>query len=223
MSTTGFGSQVGNVSPEARSGTQQQSSFAPISSPQVANFAERPTNTFEVAQPSAVRFRRPPPKFDMSLRDLFPDDIDQKELAAQSFTRPPPRFPPSQSSMPAPPQPGFQPSVAQQQQAVNTQINAGLGIHPTQANRTYFPYSPAPQQIPGGPSGVSQYAGDGQPAFDLSSLPGLDFLNSAEFRPRSDSTGFDIGFGPGLDFQNDWSDGNGVDLFDGFFFGNTGV
>jgi len=51
-------------------------------------------------------------------------------------------------------------------------------------------------------------------------IPGMDF----DFDTSGDTSGMDLGFGGlGLDFQHDWSDpGAGVDLFDGFFFGNGG-
>ncbi len=57
----------------------------------------------------------------------------------------------------------------------------------------------------------------------MSSLPGMDFLNSVG--PSVDDFDFDanglgLGFGMGLDYQHDWSDGQQYDLFDGFFFGN---
>jgi len=32
----------------------------------------------------------------------------------------------------------------------------------------------------------------------------------------------DLGFGMGFDGNHDWNDGNGFDLFDGFFFGGNG-
>ncbi len=56
---------------------------------------------------------------------------------------------------------------------------------------------------------------------DLANVPELDFLQSTDFNQNFDSTGIDLGFGPGMDFQHDWSDGSGVDMFDGFFFGNA--
>lgn len=55
---------------------------------------------------------------------------------------------------------------------------------------------------------------------DLSNMPGLDFLQSADQNQELDTTGIDLGFGPGMDFQRDWSDRTGVDIFNGFFFGN---
>ena len=74
---------------------------------------------------------------------------------------------------------------------------------------------------------------------DLSTLPGMDFLNLANPVNNGSSTsasnedmsydfssGPDIGFGVGnmgLDFQHDWSDGQQFDLFDGFFFGNNAM
>ncbi|RMD44364.1 hypothetical protein DV735_g706, partial [Chaetothyriales sp. CBS 134920] len=67
---------------------------------------------------------------------------------------------------------------------------------------------------------------------DISSLPGMDFLSApsprntdpTELGQGVSSPGLDLGFGVGnvaLDFSHDWSDGQQVDLFDGFFFGNS--
>ena len=39
---------------------------------------------------------------------------------------------------------------------------------------------------------------------------------------RPNGSGLDLRFGMGVDFQHDWSDGGGIDLFDGFFFGAGG-
>lgn len=56
---------------------------------------------------------------------------------------------------------------------------------------------------------------------NLTNVPELDFLQSNDYSQNLDTTGIDLGFGPGMDFQHDWSDGNGVDMFNGFFFGNA--
>lgn len=176
--------------------------------------------------------RRPPPKFDMNLRDLFPDDIDQNDLASQSYTPrrqfqfPPPRNQPVTNQPQQPPQ---QFSLPQQQPPLDHPINPGLDTGADQPS----PNSPQSQQ-------AQQYQHQqifqptrrdlsSNPPFhtaspygvDLSSVPNFDFLQSTDYNQNLDTTGIDLGFGPGMDFQHDWSDGTGVDIFDGFFFGNT--
>ncbi|KAL1960814.1 hypothetical protein VTO42DRAFT_5797 [Malbranchea cinnamomea] len=49
----------------------------------------------------------------------------------------------------------------------------------------------------------------------MSSMPPFD-------GGRPAGTGLDLRFGMGVDFQHDWSDGGGIDLFDGYFFGAGG-
>lgn len=54
----------------------------------------------------------------------------------------------------------------------------------------------------------------------------MDFglLNDSSNDMDFDSSALDLGFpmGLGLDYQHDWSDGQQYDIFDGFFFGNSG-
>ncbi|KAF2757801.1 hypothetical protein EJ05DRAFT_501322 [Pseudovirgaria hyperparasitica] len=74
---------------------------------------------------------------------------------------------------------------------------------------------------------------------DLGPFSDLDFLDSFPVQGASSgltgihgngqgdvgggaSSGLDLGFGMGFDGNHDWSEGSGVDLFDGFFFGGSG-
>ena len=66
---------------------------------------------------------------------------------------------------------------------------------------------------------------------NVSSLPeGMDYMsNSYDFSAVGDQDSppypLDLGFGPGVmgfDYSHDWSDGQQLDLFEGFFFGNNG-
>lgn len=79
------------------------------------------------------------------------------------------------------------------------------------------------RQMQGNPSKTSDfYNTTGPYGMDLTNAPELDFLQSTDLNQNTDTTGIDLGFGLGMDFQHDWSDGTGVDIFDGFFFGNAG-
>jgi len=188
--------------------------------------------------------KRPPPKFDMDLRELFPEDLEPNVRPSQSF---PQSFPgmqqqrmqqpqqqqshqrqsPFQSMQPpphsSPPQQAQQLSGASN---LNSQLNSGLGLG-------------SGQQSGADASGMAFNQQQQQPFYMqntynpdfMSSLPGMDFLNhavgSATGGPSDDfnfdANGLDLGFGMGLDLQHDWSDGQQYDLFDGFFFGNNTV
>lgn len=184
--------------------------------------------------------KRPLPRFDMDLKELFPDDLEMNLRPSQSFpqsfqgmqrmhspvqTQPNQRQVPFQS-MTQPHHPSSQRQQLPALSSINSQIDSGLGLGGTQP--------------PGGAASARQY--DQQPQQQqpfymqntynpdfMSSLPGMDFLNNAmgggtgetndDF--NFDTNGLDLGFGMGLDLQHDWSDGQQYDLFDGFFFGNN--
>ena len=208
-----------------------QNPYASIGTETKSTFQERPPATaFEMPQPSPIRSRRPPPKFDMNLRDLFPDEISQEDLASQSFTRPRGQFlqDPTTAIPTRPQQPSLEASLSMQAHPLTSRINTGLGINANQA--VQMPYTSSQQQhqqsspqIQMNTANSTQFLSNNPYGFDFASAPGLDFLQSVDSNANSENTGFDLGFGPGLDFQHDWSDGNGVDIFDGFFFGNAGV
>lgn len=175
--------------------------------------------------------KRPPPKFDMDLRELFPEDMEPSTRPSYSFPQPLGNLQRAQ-----PQQTGFMLPLAQQPQtspvvphpspasSINSQANTALGLGPQQqsnpaSNGSFlFPQQQRQQQ-------PFYMQNTYNPDF-MSSLPGMDFLNDAvgtggdDF--NFDASGLDLGFGMGLDLQHDWSDGQQFDLFDGFFFGNNG-
>jgi hypothetical protein len=238
MSTTGFGLDLSTGRPHTRSDATSRPSFTSVSE-------ETSYPNLGVSQSQGPRqemrdkSRRPPPKFDMNLRDLFPDDINQDDLTSQSYVRQyHPQFVP-QPNQPVPVQtqhPSRQYSFPQhQQQVLNSQINAGLGINagqPSAGSTSQYPHQQQQQQqqqqetarqMQGNPSETSDfYNTTGPYGMDLTNAPELDFLQSTDLNQNTDTTGIDLGFGLGMDFQHDWSDGTGVDIFDGFFFGNAG-
>ncbi len=233
MSTTGFGLDAKSSRQRPRSEVPTQASFTSTGSetnypnPNISRQYQSPQ------QERQVKTRRPPPKFDMNLRDLFPDDINHDDLASQSYVRQPqPQFQ-EQQNQPFPVQPqrlSRQYSFPQQEQSLNNQINAGLGMNANQASAgSISQHRPqlqqqqqqqTTQQTQGNPPPTSPFYNTSPYGVDLTNVPGLDFLQSTGYNQPLDTTGIDLGFGPGMDFQHDWSDGNGVDIFDGFFFGN---
>jgi hypothetical protein len=165
----------------------------------------------------------------MNLRDLFPDQIDHDALSSryQGRSQLAPAYP-TQGSQPIAIQPQRQSqqySPPSQQRMLNSQINSGLGINANQPAPATIPQYQQQQQ-----QQLQQQPIQPQQGFynanlygsDISAMPDLDFLQSTDYNPNVDTNGIDLGFGPGMDFQHDWSDGTGVDLFDGFFFGNNG-
>lgn len=86
---------------------------------------------------------------------------------------------------------------------------------PYQQLTNQFPYNTFAQNV------ASSYP-------DLGTFNDLDFLDSFPVQGASSTPNVtdaagplqDLGFGMGFgDGAHDWSDGNGLDLFDGFFFG----
>jgi hypothetical protein len=216
MSTTGFGFGQDRDRPDARSrpllaGTEREST---------SSYPDPTTSNYSYStQGPPSRSRRPPPRFDMNLRDLFPEEIDSQDLTSQSVSMfNAPMFGQQQSVQQRP----SQPTPAPVPQApipvdmnMNSQINAGLGMggsNNTSGQATQF-YSPQQQQTP--------FYNSSLYGSDFVGIPNMDFLNSApgdEF--NTDMSGIDLGFGMGTEFQHDWDDGTQFDLFDGFFFGN---
>jgi hypothetical protein len=234
MSTTGFGFGLDSGRQRTTSDTRSGPSVTSMGGEASSGFpGPTPSDYGRSQQRSPVKTRPPPPRFDMNLRDLFPDDINQENLASQSYIRQrPAQFSPSQSQPSASQaeRSSVQYSFSQPPESLNNQINAGLGLNANQlsaGNTSQFQQQQQQQQqqtmqpmqgnLPSNPSfyNMSAYG------IDLSNVPGLDFLQANEDNQNLDTTGIDLGFGPGMDFQHDWSDGTGVDIFDGFFFGNA--
>ena len=201
MSTTGFGFGKEPEFPLPRT----RPSFASTMSNDSPSIPIDPMIKQESHQRQRpLKSKRPPPKFDMDLRELFPEDMDQRNLLSQSFPR----------EM-APPQARFQPQqqqtspLAQNFSQIPSQTNAGFDMDKANSEVKMgglpaFTASP-PQQMP--------FYGD--PNFQPN-FTGMDFSND-DF--AADPAGIDLG-AFGMDFQHDWSEGQQFDLFDGFFFGN---
>lgn len=230
MSTTGFGFDL-KIGQQRGSNAPSRPVFDSMdtetSSPD-PGVSQHPTTQ----QEERATTRRPPPKFDMELRDLFPDSVNHDDLASRSYTRQRQTQFSNQQNQTVqlqPQRPPRQYSFSQQQGSLNSQINAGLGINANHSSAglmsQYFPQQQQQQQtvqqMQGNLPTTSQFHNEGSYGVDLTNVPGLDFLQLNEYSPDLDTNGLDLGFGPGMDFQHDWSDGAGVDMFDGFFFGNA--
>lgn len=214
MSTTGFGFGQDRDRGDARS----RPSLAGSEREGASNYPDPSSSNYSYSPHAPPpRSRRPPPKFDMNLRDLFPEEIDAQDLPSQSVSMFNAPFHQPQSLQSTPSHPpvtavpqGPQPTAL----TMNSQINAGLGMggsNNTSSQSTQ--YYTSQQQTP--------FYNSSLYGSDFVGIPNMDFLNTApgdEF--NADMTGIDLGFGMGTDFQHDWNDGTQFDLFDGFFFGN---
>lgn len=174
--------------------------------------------------------KRPPPQFDMDLRGLFPDDLDSNVRPSASFPlqyRQKMQHNSQEFENQAATGQQMSPSMASASN-IHSQITTGLGM-----GQTHIPTLAPSQQYQQTSFTPSSYGSD---FMDISTVPGMDFLNMANPAATSSSSttgndemsyeipGMDLGFGVGnlgLDFQHDWSDGQQFDLFDGFFFGNN--
>ncbi|EXJ67826.1 uncharacterized protein A1O5_09172 [Cladophialophora psammophila CBS 110553] len=248
MSTPGFGFSMerrAEYQPRqhlARQSSMQSQSGQPQTQPipmQIDSYPPATTSTTTRIAPKPMP-KRPPPKFDMDLRELFPDDLEPSSRPSYSFPQPlhglqqqQQRSPQGSMAMGLPPlQQHPQHSPRQQQMSpassINSQINNGLGMG-TSNNPLLFNQTSAQQQTQTQQQQQTPFYMQNtyNPDF-MSSLPGMDFLSTTitgggegEFN-LDVGGGLDLGFGmTGLDFQHDWSDGQGqYDLFEGFFFGN---
>ena len=187
--------------------------------------------------PENARTHRPPPKFDMNLRDLFPEGLEGDTSPSQVVPwsiadREQKGFQYQRQGARAVPQnyqQQTQPRIPPQTRQVSSKVKSDLGMaaSPTSsasvASTATAQLQPSPSQQQLRPQQVSFYDGPNVNDYNLASMPGLDFLNtggdndSALFGADSMDLGpFDL---DGLDFTHDWQDGNGfgIDLFDGFF------
>lgn len=195
--------------------------------------------------------RRPVPRFDMNFKDLFSDDETDKRSFSRvsnqvNAMRPPPP-PPIKHE---PQQQTIQPFTAdlkispqlrphqhqqqQQQQSFFPSPNFTNSNNPTISPPiSTSPPNPMPSpyqisnQLPY--NAFAQNINSTYP--DIGGFSDLDFLDSFPVQgsgAQGDGTGGmqDVGIGFGMGFgdgTHDWSDGNGFDLFDGFFFGPGGT
>lgn len=252
MSTTGFGPQV----LRAISHTQAPARSSHSPSTSYTSDADARSDTDMPGYVSQAGYfqqsRRPAPRFDMNLKDLFSDDETDKRSFSRisnqiNSMRPPP-----------PPQPIKQ--EPQQMQSFTTDLKISPQMRSHQQSFNFDPNLRPPQTIPspqqqGYPASTtsalsppisqapipSPYQISNQLPYNAfaqniaSSYPelgfsDLDFLDSFPVQGAVGGNGDaggglqDLGFGMGFgDGTHDWSDGNGLDLFDGFFFGPGGT
>ncbi|KAF2853263.1 hypothetical protein T440DRAFT_477079 [Plenodomus tracheiphilus IPT5] len=292
MSTTGFGAQALRSLPQKHQYHARPSSTSPTATytttsdgdTEMQGYNSRNRNNYfaqqqhqqQQQQQRQQSSRRPTPRFDMNLKDLFSSDETDK----RSFSRVSNQV----SAMRPPPPPPIKPEPSSHLQSQSQPFTADLKISPQlrshhhQQNQQQGFYSPPLQQQPNftTPSSLSpeqphnpspyhvsthQHPYSSTSPFSTTANPNqnqnlhsaypelgfsdLDFLDSF---PVSGGDGGDgdgggggsggasgggggtamqdvgIGFGMGFgDGSHDWSDGNGFDLFDGFFFGPGGT
>jgi hypothetical protein len=186
--------------------------------------------------PKPARAKRPPPQFDMDLRQLFPEDLDVGPRPSSAI---PGRI--QRQTGLAMPQvlSGYsQDSYGQANASNQGQSSASSGpmafnsISPVFTNQTL---QPSPPHSASGYSAIGNAVDAKTDMMDYttsSSLPeNADYMNNSyDFTALGDQESplypLDLGFGPGVmgfDYSHDWSDGQQYDLFDGFFFGNNGA
>ncbi|KAL9032383.1 MAG: hypothetical protein Q9214_007993 [Letrouitia sp. 1 TL-2023] len=179
LSTTGFGSRVGGHT--ARQ--QHETSFSRRKSHPTAD--SQPGDTFRKAS-------RPAPQFDMNLRDLFADELQDGRPFGSNLGR-------SQASA----------------QSSLTPLQQPLETMKSEQQYTFSPVRPTP------PSAFIDSNMNDEPynTDEFSNIDGLDFLlaNDIDVGYHGQS-GLNLGF----EGQHDWADGTQLDIFDGFFFGGTG-
>jgi hypothetical protein len=167
----------------------------------------------------------------MNLRDLFPEDLDANSLTSQSFPQPLPN-PGQKSIQPQWPGPMVPPPSSQQQPS--SSFPAQMQTRPDASPASSVGMSSAFNQRVNSPPSVQSQSGSFYPSDtysnDFANMPSMDFLNlgneyDTNNFPADGTVDMNFGLG-GLDFTHDWNNGEGgfgVDLFDGFFFGNNGV
>ncbi|KAL5374807.1 hypothetical protein DPSP01_011643 [Paraphaeosphaeria sporulosa] len=248
MSTTGFGPQA--LRHHRGPATSPNTAYPPASDADTEMSGHQPTGYFQQA-------RRPVPRFDMNLKELFSED----ETDRRSFGR----ISNQLGSMRPPPPPQSVKQEHQQMQPFTADLKISPQMrshHHQQQQQTYsYPHQnlPSPQHqqsytptsstttisplmshTPNPNPMTSPYQLSNQLPYnafaqnitatypDLGTFNDLDFLDSFPVQGASSGANVtdaagplqDLGFGMGFgDGTHDWSDGNGLDLFDGFFFG----
>lgn len=247
MSTTGFGPQALRALPQAQQYHAQPSSHSPTTTYTSASDADARSDTDMQGYPSShsnnyfaqQQSRRPMPRFDMNLKDLFSDDETDKRSFSRVSNQVNAMRPPPPPVKPEPQQHTIQPFTA------DLKISPQLRTHQQQSffasspnftsnNPTLSPPNiPSPYQISNQLpyNAFAQSINSTYP--DIGGFSDLDFLDSfpvqgsgAQGDANSSGGMQDVGIGFGMGFgdgTHDWSDGNGFDLFDGFFFGPGGT
>jgi len=228
LSTTGFGSRAPLLGPPKPRHIHSSSSQ---SIPQVPAFFQAQNGQ------GSFRPQRPRPQFDMNLRDLFPEEAQERNNVARNIR-----------SWQFPPQSGGPPALTPQ-----NSMYAGLGAGQDSTANPYqnqqqlpnamspygqnFQMSPVPPAMvsqgsqdemgeSGGVGGLGEtsgesgmdYANSNNNVNDFSFPSDMDFLLADTTAQYTGNPGLSLGF----DSEHDWSEGAGVDLFDGFFFGGQG-
>ena len=232
LSTTGFGSQA----------LAHLAKLKPLSSESPTVYTSGQADSFGNGQDYSHTSQNPQrrqPRFDMNLKDLFVDDgIEASSFGSVRGLRIMP--PPLQAQLQQPSQQRAQTL----QSEPSTYSNADSLISPTLQRQysasTSTSLSPnLPQHAQPHASQISHFQITDQTPYtsfaqniqstypDFGGFNDLDFLDSFPVNGANASHGdnpnaLDLGFGMGFDGNHDWADGNGLDIFDGFFFGGTG-
>ena len=225
MNSTGFGSQ-------SNLGTQPVATAG-------GYFGQRNSIQRTLSQdqtPDAPRYRKPIPRFDMNLKDLF----SEEEIDNRPVTRPPnapaflrsqnPAAPPISLDFKTPPVPTVQQSESFAFSSASPQSSTGGSQHQSAPQSApdvspSFSYQISNQQ-PYQP--FAETISQAQPDFTFDNLDFLDTFPVADPSQNlwGNSNELDLGFGTGglagFDSSGAWEANSGVDLFDGFFFGNSG-
>lgn len=209
LSTTGFGSQAEEA--HQLHTNQPRPSFSSFAGENVGSYQDTSHTSQQSTQQASARQRRPPPKFDVNLRDLFPEESNHgSQFISQSTYLTQPNQQAVQRTKQEQPQQSSYP--------INSQINQGLGMTDPNAAGAVDSVQSQLQMT----TNPSAYYNTSLYGSDFVGVHGMDFLDDGS--PLNGTTpGIDLGFGMGMDFQHDWSDGTQYDLFDGFFFGGTGT
>jgi hypothetical protein len=196
--------------------------------------------------------RRPIPKFDMNLRDLFSEDESNKRsfnrISNQISRMGPPPAPQRVKQEPQPMTP-FKDAMrtspqlrTHQQEYFDTNLRQNQSMHSPQQQHQqqqqqimqHQTSNPTGLPTPLSQASMSSLYSDPLSAFQTNNFSqsypdlgfsDLDFLDSYQLQ-GGESTNVaqdglqDLGFGMGFgDGTHDFADGNGADLFGGFFFG----
>jgi hypothetical protein len=255
MSTTGFGPQALRAILQTQHHHAQPSSHSPTTTYASASDADTRSDTDMQGYPAGQisnnyfaqpQTRRPVPRFDMNLKELFSDDETDKRSFSRVSNQVNAMRPPPLPIKHEPQQHTIQPFTADlkispqlrahqhQQQSFFASPNFTNSNNPTLSppistsppNPMTSPYQIS-NQLP-----YSTFAQNINSTYpDIGGFSDLDFLDSFPVQgggSQGDATGGmqDVGIGFGMGFgdgTHDWSDGNGLDLFEGFFFGPGGT
>jgi len=198
----------------------------------------RPQQHQQQQQQHAQQARRPMPRFDMNLRDLFTDDESTNRPSAQR-RGPFPMARPAAAAVKregAPGFPGTPTGAAYQQKQISPRLYApSPPIDPSLQSTPPPMARQSPSQHHYYPRGGQSYVAPG-PQGLAGHVEGFEFLQDFQLPDQSGVSGqaghgagnygeFDMGFGAGgLAFDGGgqpWDENGGFDLFDGFFFGGT--